>query len=458
VALALFVSACGFPKYEFGASGASGASGSGAEIGGSAGSSAGSATGGDAGTGGGASGSGGTAMGGAAGDSGGLPECTIASAGMDAGSNATAPTHCFNNKKDGDETDVDCGGPSCRACYGPTREACQHDTDCISGSCMASTCDPLFELQAETVVAVSSTNTLQFLLRLQFLNPEPQANASLKDIAIRYYFSRAAGDVADPIVPYATIATLDSMDVGQQTEWNIVRVLPMNSLTDSYLEVTFTTSRSMLLNDTLELTQSIQDGSASGGMFNQNANYSYANQTTYADNTKIAVYYKGELVWGTPPTFDRPEQCFYTAVNFAGNAFSAQGLDYRAGSDPIVEFSGEVFHTNTTPFPPTDSAYLPMLESALVLVDGQNATLSVPNGSYWLYAYLISGDGAETAQFFAQSNELDTFCAETVGAAPAWAKVGPYPVTVSNQKLVLSSSGTLRVAGLELYAAAQCSA
>ena len=41
------------------------------------------------------------------------------------------------------------------------------------------------------------------------------------------------------------------------------------------------------------------------------------------------------------------------------------------------------------------------------------------------------------------------------GGAPAWAKVGPYPVTVSDQQLVLGSAGTLRVAGGELYAAAQ---
>ncbi|HEY4105843.1 MAG TPA: hypothetical protein VGM44_18210, partial [Polyangiaceae bacterium] len=259
----------------------------------------------------------------------------------------------------------------------------------------------------------------------------------------------------------ATIASLgppsapDTIDETQHTEWNIERVLPTDSVTDSYLEISFTTPASMLLNYRLDLTQSIQDGTAGGGMFNQDANYSFGSQPTYADNTKIAVYYKGELVWGTPPAFDRPEQCFYTAVNFAGDAFSAQGLDYRASSDPILEFSGDVFHTTTTPSPPVDAAYLPMLESAIVLDDGQSATLHVPNGSYWLYAYLISGDGDETAQFLVQNEKQDTFSAETVGAVPAWARVGPYAVTVSDQKLVLSSTGKLRVAGAELYAAAQ---
>ncbi|HEY4106182.1 MAG TPA: hypothetical protein VGM44_19920, partial [Polyangiaceae bacterium] len=199
--MALLISACGFPKYEFAASGASG---SGGETGGSAGSTAGSATGGSAGSSAGTSGGAGAPTGGVAGDVGMLPACTIAGGGGGGGAGVVSmPAHCSDNKKDGDETDVDCGGPSCRVCYGPTRQACQHDTDCITESCVASTCDPLFELQYEPVNTLASTHTLQFLLRLQFLNPAPQANASLQDIAIRYYFSRVAGDAADPIVPYA---------------------------------------------------------------------------------------------------------------------------------------------------------------------------------------------------------------------------------------------------------------
>ena len=44
---------------------------------------------------------------------------------------------CFNGKIDGDETDIDCGGSSCRTCAGG--RACLADADCASGTCQAAT-------------------------------------------------------------------------------------------------------------------------------------------------------------------------------------------------------------------------------------------------------------------------------------------------------------------------------
>ncbi len=47
---------------------------------------------------------------------------------------------CGDGEIDGDETDVDCGGPDCEPC----REggACLADDDCASGSCDGDTCAP----------------------------------------------------------------------------------------------------------------------------------------------------------------------------------------------------------------------------------------------------------------------------------------------------------------------------
>src|SRR5262245_28871072 len=44
---------------------------------------------------------------------------------------------CANSVKDGAETDVDCGGGTCRKCAGA--RACQVGTDCFSGMCVAAT-------------------------------------------------------------------------------------------------------------------------------------------------------------------------------------------------------------------------------------------------------------------------------------------------------------------------------
>jgi hypothetical protein len=47
-------------------------------------------------------------------------------------------THCANGKKDGGETDIDCGGPECAPCA--TGKVCAIASDCISGVCEEHTC------------------------------------------------------------------------------------------------------------------------------------------------------------------------------------------------------------------------------------------------------------------------------------------------------------------------------
>ncbi len=458
--LALLPLACSFPKYEFSAGSAGGEGGTnagnagGIGFGGAAGALAGGASG--AGT----SGASGAPTGGT-GASGGLPACvpTAGAAGdgtSEVGSTAALPAHCSNGKKDSDETGLDCGGPTCRVCF--HAESCEHGTDCISGVCSASsTCAQVFELEYLPVVNVRSTDTLQFQLRLTYLGSEP---VHLEDVAIRYYFAR--GDVADPVVPFATVALLNGTSIAPQTVWNIVRVLPNDaSLVDSYLEVTFTSTKVMLTNDVVELTQSIEDGSAAGRQFDQDTHYSYQNVNAYTEENTATVYRAGTLMWGVPPVYSVPEQCFYTAVNFGGEAVTAGGIAFSAGSDPIVDFSGTTFHTdtsgpdNTTPSPLPDASYLPLLESAIVL-DGTSATLHVPNGNYWAYPYVISGDGANTADLLLQGKTVGTFSAESVDGGPAWARLGPFPIAVTNGALVLASNGgAVRVAGIELYVSAQ---
>jgi len=449
--------ACSFPNYQFvaaaGAGGGVSAGASGAGIG----------PGGAVGAGGSGAGAGvaGGEVAGSAGLGGALPACAPAEGAAgdgttEVGSSTPLPSHCSDGKKDSDETGLDCGGPTCRVCY--HAEGCQHASDCISGDCTASsTCAQSFELEFLPVVAVRNTDTLQFQLRLTYLGAAP---VHLKDIAIRYYFSR--GDVADPVLPFATVALLNGTSIGPQTAWNIVRVLPAgDSLVDSYLEVTFTTTKALITGDVVELTQSIEDGSAAGRQFDQNTHYSYQNVNAYTEENTATVDVAGALKWGIPPLYAVPDQCFYKAVNFGGAAVTAGGISFGGGSDPSVQFSGTLFHSDssspssTTPAPLPDPSFLPVLESAVVL-DGTSATLRVPNGYYWVYPYVISGDGGNTADLVVQGGKVGTFCAESVSGGPAWARLGPFPVSVTNQALVLSSSGgAVRVAGIELYASAQ---
>jgi hypothetical protein len=49
-----------------------------------------------------------------------------------------APPPCANGVKDGQETDVDCGGGTCPKC--PDGKKCGGNTDCVSGNCQAGSC------------------------------------------------------------------------------------------------------------------------------------------------------------------------------------------------------------------------------------------------------------------------------------------------------------------------------
>ena len=68
-----------------------------------------------------------------------LADSDCASGNCDAGSCAPAggPT-CDDGVQNGDETDVDCGGPDCDPCA--DGESCADDSDCASGNCDAGSC------------------------------------------------------------------------------------------------------------------------------------------------------------------------------------------------------------------------------------------------------------------------------------------------------------------------------
>ncbi|WP_437567996.1 formylglycine-generating enzyme family protein [Sorangium sp. So ce542] len=105
----------------------SGSGGDGGATGGSGGD--GGATGGSGGDGGSGGGTGGT--GGSGGGTGG----TGGSGGDGGGTGGAAPSSCANDTKDGDETDIDCGG-SCAPCR--VDKTCAAPTDCLSRRCEAS--------------------------------------------------------------------------------------------------------------------------------------------------------------------------------------------------------------------------------------------------------------------------------------------------------------------------------
>ena len=445
---------CSFPNYGFNlaASGAAGTAGNGAVSGstdgglGQGGSSvaragagaAGAEVGAAAGTDSTSAGAAGSGQAGEAGDK----ECVVQV-------QAARPSTCSNGTRDGDEAAPDCGGSLCAPCI--HNEACAQSRDCISNECSSNACVPMVQLETQAIVRTRDTFTLQFRLRLRFLSMVPQ---KLKAFSVRYYFSR--GDAAEPIVTTSTQAVLNNaIGVAAETQWNVVRVLEEPpGLTSAYLEVTFISERFFHQMDSLELTQAVQTGAAPGRQFDQLTHYSFVDTDSYKLNDHAAVYFGEQVAWGVPPVYRTAPGCFFTAVNFAGPALTLEDHSFLAGDDSSVAFTGATLHSTATPFPPPSTEYLPLLQSGVVL-DTAHATVQVPNGEYWAYPYVISAGGTNQADLRLQGAVVGTFFAGLVNNDPAWARLGPYPVTVSNGQVDFSSSGgSVRLAGVELFARA----
>jgi hypothetical protein len=449
--VAVSIGSCSFPNYGFSAAATGGAGGAAAVA-----SVAGNA---DAGTMNGGAGIGGvsTGTGGASGAAGGASGDDAGSSGAagagEAGAEACTaevpaalPVTCSNGTRDADETGVDCGGAVCAPCI--HNEVCAQGRDCVSTECSASACVPLVQLETQAIVRTRDTNTLQFRFRLRYLSSIPQ---KLKLFSLRYYFTR--GDAAEPLVPTSPQAVLNNAtNLASETNWNVVRVLEAPpALTSAYLEVTFSSERILRQMDSLELTQSVQAGGAPGRQFDQLTHYSFVDGDSYSLNEHATVQFGQQIAWGTPPPYHAALGCFYTGVNFAGSALTLEGRNFLAGDDPTVAFTGSTLHVTSTPFPAPSDGYLPLLQSAIVL-ESAHATVQVPNGEYWAYPYVVSAGGTNQADLRIQGATAGTFVAGLINNKPAWAKLGPYAVSVSNGQVDLGSSGgALRLAGLELF-------
>ena len=213
----------------------------------------------------------------------------------------------------------------------------------------------------------------------------------------------------------------------------------------------------LLQNDELVLTQSIQGGVVSGHTFDQLTHYSFQSDQSLQPNEHVTAYRKGQLIWGTPPPYTLPAGMLLCGVLTSAAARSRPARVWRSSrrSDPRVHFTGNTSHSTAMPYPIPDPLELALLQSAFDL-DVAHATLTVPNGKYWVYPYLVSEDGGNQSDLFIQSQSVITFLAGMSGGGPTWARLGPFPVTVSTGKLDFSSpNGPLRLAGVELYQAGQ---
>lgn len=120
---------------------------------------------------------------------------------------AAADSACLNGVLDADETDIDCGGPSCNSCG--AGQQCTGDTDCIYGLCGTnSSCAPPATLLAAWPFDGNGTNV-----------SDPSRPATLSGGAtfssVPTEVQSGGGAVSFPSAPGA-LASVDTIDLGQQ--------------------------------------------------------------------------------------------------------------------------------------------------------------------------------------------------------------------------------------------------
>jgi hypothetical protein len=445
--LSAILNNCGFPEYDFHSDGTAGN----AAVGGN--------------------GPGGGVNGGSSGDAGSAEPAAGAPVGGGSAGEAGAagagcvyrepliyPAHCFDHTLGDGETGVDCGGGQCSACA--SAESCGSDADCLSGKCTAeSTCVQVFGVQYASIVGDALVRAPKFKLTLDYLDP---VSTTLDQLRIRYYFNH--NGVTEPVLGLDSQATIDpggsQLDISAKVQAQVFRTLlgpaaPNNGRkTDSFLEIGFNSFATISSGTRLEITQDIV-ASSTDALFEQPSHYSFLNGA--AANETITIYREGTRIWGIePPLSELPACAYVAAVNLNGGALELPNDSVAAESEQPITFDGGSVYANAAAkvLPATDPATTMLLSSARTFSGSASATWAVPNGKYWAFAWLTSAASSDSGILSIQDNPTDKFYGLQKDSAAAWALLGPYLVSVRDEKLTLSAaSGIVHVAGLKLYLA-----
>lgn len=470
--LMLWTLQCGFPNYELAVAPVAGAAGSGTAGGGTGGGGAQAGTpiagsnpggtGGDHAAGGAAgavdaAGAGGSAEGGA-------PECPGEQWPIErcpAGCLTRYPDHCYDGVSGDGEIAVDCGA-ECQPC---TLGACVEATDCLSGECAGSgdgtLCEAPLRLgyQASEQSAIVGTTAWTMFLT----NSESSGGRSfnLRDLEVRYYLDRNA--VTEPILLRATQSNLhqasgESLEL-KQTSWLVERLEDGDVAYNAYVSLKFGDPGQLAAGDYVRLYQQMTTGDPGSSTFDQRANYSFVAtpDDQPIESLRISVFHRGELVWGLEPRPSRPRACFVRGINLNGPELAdVSGHDWQSSQQAGLTTTGSAATLSGPPHPAASGALATTLATATRLQAGQSLALPTDNGQYLVYLYAVSaGNDGQVGVLTVQGKEYENssrYRGQMVDGGYAWARLGPYRVDVTADKLeVAVSSGALHFSGIELW-------
>jgi hypothetical protein len=369
------------------------------------------------------------------------------------------PDHCYDGDVDADqgELDRDCGGP-CQAC---ALGVCTQAEDCLSG-----VCDEL-EGECQAPLALNFTahemnsNVASTAWSMVLRNDEAVGGEtfSIKDLEIRFYFDR--NGVVEPIIVRATQSNLqlpngESHEL-KATSWLIERFEdPSDADYNAYVSIKFADSGQLFPGDKILTYQQMLTGDTATSMFDQRANYSYTSVQA-SDWQGVNVFYQGKLLWGLEPRPQNPRACFVRAVNLNGPSVAdVDGHAWQSASESGVTTTGSGISQGSVLHPSAGPGLTTALGTATRLLAGQSLSLPTENGEYLAYLYVVSATNDTqpnvlTVQGVEHANS-SRFRAQAVDNGYAWARLGPYRVTVDAGSLsVAVTTGSIHFAGIELW-------
>jgi hypothetical protein len=368
------------------------------------------------------------------------------------------PDHCYDGELSTEELAVDCGF-ECQPC---TNEQCTADDECLSGVCTPG--DPVGSCHAPLTVKLTVTeqapSVSSTVWELLLQNQEADGGKSflLRDLEVRYYLAR--GGVIEPLVLRSTRAIIRQLGgqelAVEQASWRVERFEATSETAyDAYVSARFDSSQRLFPGERLELDQQLLTGYLGQSNFDQRTHYSFVMGAEVA-SLHVGVFYEGKLVWGLEPRPANPRACFVFGVNLNGPPVTVDGRLFESAAGAAVMTNGTGISQSTVPSPLVSGGTATMLGTSTRLHAGQTLTLPADNGEYLVYLYAVSLDNQGTASELTVQGEVPDesarFRAQGVDAGWAWARLGPYRVSIEDGALSVGVSlGAVHFAGVELW-------
>ncbi len=387
----------------------------------------------------------------------GAPQTPEASDTADAGCGSLVPSHpssCYDLKRDGSETDIDCGGGECQPC---TVGDCVSDSDCLLGSCSANVCGSRFEL--EYLAFQEQPLTAKIDNRITLLYATGSDVVDLKSLSLRYYFKR--NGVAEPLTTPNVTSTLlqpsAGTDISTETSWQILRTTDGSGGDfDAFLQIRFTQSHPLLPGDVVKVDQNMNAGN-DAKQFDQRTHYSFRAGGTLSRSDRITVYQDGRLVWGYEPRGASKISCFSRGIDFNGPALTIGDEGWSAAPAALTS-SGGAFDESALLYPKVDGPLVQVIQSGYRLSAADYVRFPAIEGDYLAYVYAFSAGGLGVGTLSLQGLDVDDFQSGEIGGGQTWGRLGPYRITVGSSGVELGcTTGSLALSAIELRVPADAS-